>query len=131
MEGPDSRMSNLALVKRIGEHVWRLAVVLLVLGGTTYASYRHGTPKQLPTAALEWRLLFHLERAVVLLTAVGAVLLVGWRAMFGELPIKFGQLEYQAKAAAASSKTTGDAHEKRIGLIEGLLGIGEPPPPAG
>jgi hypothetical protein len=112
----------------IKTHGWRVLLAAAVLGLAVWASDRHGVPKNLPAAALGWRLLFHVERAVVLLTAVGAVLLVGWRALHGEFPVKFGQLEYAAKEAAAKAETASDAQERRIQILEVLTGIAEPTP---
>lgn len=69
-------------------HGWRIALTAIVLGLAIFASDRHGVPEHLPAAALNWRLLFHVERGVALLAVVGAVLLVGWRAFRGEFPLQ-------------------------------------------
>lgn len=68
----------------------RVAVVSL----RTSAAART-VPGQLPNVAMGWVLLFHMERAAALLGVIGLVLLIGWRAVQGELPIKLGNLEYE------------------------------------
>jgi hypothetical protein len=103
-----------------------VAVVFLV---AILSSHLHGVPKELPGAALDWRLLFHVERATALLAGVGAVLLVGWRATHGDFPIKFGQLEYAPKEAVTRAEEVAEAQERRLQLVEAVLGIGPAPPP--
>jgi hypothetical protein len=105
-----------------------VGLAAVVFAATVYASVHHGPAKHLPAAALGWRLLFYVERAVVLLTAIGAVLLVGWRALHGEFPVRFGQLEYAAKEAAANSEEATGAQERRLQMVEALLGVADPPP---
>ena len=105
--------------------VLRAAAVLLVFGVAVYASHTHGVPTKLPGAALSWNLLFHIERAAALLGAIGAVLLVGWRATHGDFPVRFGQLEYAQKAAGAAAEVA-EAHERRIRVLEVLNGIRDP-----
>jgi hypothetical protein len=109
-------------------HGWRVLLAAAVLAIAFWASNEHGVPKNLPAPALGWRLLFHVERAVVLLTAIGAVLLVGWRALHGEFPIKFGQLEYAAKETADKTDSLTGVFEQRLQLVEGLIGIADPAP---
>ena len=60
-----------------------------------------GAPPVLPGLALGWGLLFHIERAIALLTAIGGVGLVGWRAINGDYPVKFGNIEYAAARTTA------------------------------
>jgi hypothetical protein len=104
-------------------------VTFAVLAVAIGASFLEGAPKSLPSAALGWGLLFHIERATLVLGGLGAIALVVWRALHGEFPLKFGQLEYAAaKDAAAKSESVGDSQERRIQLIEGLLKIAPPPP---
>jgi hypothetical protein len=92
---------------------------------------KHGVPQdrngadKLPAAALGWTLLFHVERATALLAATGVVLLVGWRATHGEFPVKFGQVEYAQKTAAAAADAT-SAQERRLRVLEVLAGIRDP-----
>jgi hypothetical protein len=76
---------------------FRVLVVVAVFGAFVYVSEQAGVPTKLPGAALGWSLLFHLERAAAVLATTGVVFLVGWRAMHGEFPIKFGQVEYAQK----------------------------------
>ena len=103
----------------------RALVVVVVFGGLVYVSEKAGVPDNLPGAALGWNLLFHLERAAAVLATAGVVLLVGWRAMHGEFPIKFGQVEYAQKQAAAAAGVT-EAHERRLRVVEVLNGIRDP-----
>lgn len=101
---------------------WRGAVVLGVFAALAYASHEEGVPRKLPGAALDWTLLFHLERAAAILATAGVVLLVGWRAMHGEFPIKFGQVEYAQKQAEAAAALN-EVQERRLRVIEVLNGI--------
>ena len=109
-------------------HGWRVGLAALVLGFGVWISDRTGVPKSLPAAALDWRLLFHLERAAAVLAAIGVVLLVGWRALKGEFPFKFGQFEYAVKDTAAKSEAVAARLEKRIEFLEALNNVGPPPP---
>lgn len=112
------------------KHGWRVLIAGLVFAATVAASYSEGTPTKLPGAALEWAFLFHLERAAAVLAAMGVVALVGWRALLGEFPIKFGQVEYPIKQAATRSEEIAEAHEERIRILESLTGVADPPPGA-
>src|SRR5215213_2804288 len=103
----------------------RALVVILVFAALVYVSERAGVPDRLPGAALGWNLLFHLERAAAVLATAGVVLLVGWRAMHGEFPIKFGQVEYAQKQAEAAAGL-GEAQERRLRVLEVLNGIRDP-----
>lgn len=96
-----------------------------MFSGVVYVSERAGVPDKLPGAALGWNLLFHLERAAAVLGACGVVLLVGWRAMHGEFPIRFGNVEYAQQAAGAAAEATA-AQERRLRVIEVLNGIRDP-----
>ncbi len=60
-----------------------------------------------------------------MLAVLGTVWLIGWRALHGHFPIKFGNIEY-ADELKASTKTV-DAHEERLKLIEDFLELVEPP----
>jgi hypothetical protein len=105
--------------------VLRAIAVLAIFCGTLYGSHRYGVPSKLPGAALNWRLLFHVERAAALLGAIGVVLLIGWRATKGEFPIKFGQVEYAQQAAEAAGEVSA-AQEERLRVLEVLSGIRGP-----
>lgn len=111
----------------VEKHGWRVAIAALILAIAIAGSDHHGVPKTLPSTALGWRLLFHVERALVLLAAIGAVLLVGWRALHGEFPDRFGQLQYPVREAVAKVGDATDAQELRLQIIEGKLGIAPPP----
>lgn len=101
----------------------RVLVLLVVTGVVVYWSVHRGAPKKLPGAALSWPVLFYVERASALLAGVGVVLLVGWRALHGQFPIKFGNIEYREEARA--SAVTADSHEQRLRLIEDFLGLAD------
>jgi hypothetical protein len=103
----------------------RVLVVLVVFGAFVYVSEDAGVPARLPGAALGWNLLFHLERAAAVLATAGVVFLVGWRALHGEFPIKFGQVEYAQKQAEAAAGVT-EAQERRLRVVEVLTGIRDP-----
>lgn len=105
----------------------------IVFAVAIYLSHRaglpeklNGSPDELPSVALGWRLLFHVVRATALLAAVGVVLLVGWRATKGEFPIKFGQVEYAAREAAGEAALAAASQERRIRILEVLQGIRDP-----
>ena len=76
-------------------------------------------------ASLGWTFLFHVERAAGLMAAVGIVLLIGWRAMHGEFPIKFGNIEYEKRAADATAGTAA-SQESRLRILEALSGLRDP-----
>jgi hypothetical protein len=103
--------------------ILRGAAVAACFGLAVLASSLHGVPQQLPGVALDWRLLFHVERASALLATSGAILLVAWRGTRGEFPVKFGQLEYAVKDAAAFAAEVDESHEKRLQTLELLSGL--------
>lgn len=99
----------------------RVVTLTLVVGLVIAWSALRGAPSNLPGAALGWAPLFYVERASALLGGLGIILLVGWRALHGQFPIKFGNFEY-AQELQASTETV-DAHERRLRLIEGVLDL--------
>jgi hypothetical protein len=101
----------------------RVLLVVVVLGAAIAVSVASGTPKQLPGAAFDWKWLFHVERASALLGALAVVLLVGWRATHGEFPIKFGNVEYAVKDAAAEARQVSASQERRLRYLEVLAGL--------
>lgn len=96
-----------------------------VFGGAIYLSTQATIPDPLPGAALGWTLLFHIERAGAVLGAVGIVVLIGWRALSKEFPIKFGNVEYAEKAASEAEEAS-ESQERRIQWLEALAGIRDP-----
>jgi hypothetical protein len=111
----------------VASAAWRVALVFAVFGGVVWLSDRHGLPSPLPGAALGWPLLFHILRASAVLGGIGLVTLVGWRALHGEFPVKFGQLEYPAKAVDEHTRAATAAQEKRLQILEGVV-LGVRPP---
>jgi len=109
--------------------VLRVGAVGLAFAALVYVSDRAGVPDELPGAALGWNLLFHLVRAAAVLGTCGIVLLVGWRAMHGEFPIKFGNVEYAVKEAADKAEEATEAQERRIRYLEAVVFDVPPPPP--
>lgn len=69
-------------------------------------------------------LLLHIERAAVALGAIGTVWLVGWRALHGHFPIKFGNVEYANELQASAD--TAHTLEGRLDTIEEYLGLVDP-----
>ena len=86
-------------------------------------SASRGAPSNLPGAALSWQPLFYVERASALLGGLGVVLLVGWRALHGQFPIKFGNIEYEQELQASTE--TADSHEQRLRFIEDFLDLAD------
>lgn len=96
----------------------RAAAILLAFAGLIWASHRSGAPAPLPEIALGWALLFHMERAAAVLAVAGAVLLTGWRASRGELPVRLGQIEYEASETSFEK-----VHESRLRILEVAMGL--------
>jgi hypothetical protein len=117
-------------VNRVGAAAWRILIVAAVFGVVLWLSDRYGVPDKMPGAALGWPLLFHILRASALLAALGVVLLVGWKALHGEFPVKFGQIEYPAKAVDERTQAATEAQEQRLRLLEAVVfGVRPPPQP--
>ena len=105
---------------------WKAILAVVVLAAVAWASKMAGhVPAHLPGAALNWTLLFHVERAAAVLAVIGTVWLVIWRGLHGEFPFKFGNLEYAQKAANASAEATA-SQERRLRALEVLNGIRDP-----
>jgi hypothetical protein len=103
--------------------VGRLVVVFFVCGVVAWSSVQAGAPAKLPDVAMGWMLLFHVERAIVLLAAIGAVVLVSWRATYGDFPVKLGQVEYAVREAARDVEGKNEALEKRLRTLEAVVDI--------
>lgn len=97
-----------------------------VMFGGAAASALHGTPEPLPGASLGWPVLLHFERVAALLGTAGCVLLVGVRATKGRFPSKFGHVEYATRDIDSGTETAAEAQERRLVLIEAMLGIRSP-----
>lgn len=102
--------------------------VALLLAFVVWLSHRSGTPSDLPEVALDWRLLFHFERAATLMGTIGVVLLVGWRTVRGDFPSKVGQLKYRVGQTAADALAITDDLEARIRSLELLSHTAAEPP---
>jgi hypothetical protein len=79
-----------------------------------------GRPASLPGAALGSVWLLHVERAAVALGAAGAVWLVGWRALHGNFPVRFGNIEYGHELTSFTDAVAA-THEQRIERLEGYI----------
>jgi hypothetical protein len=112
--------------ERVAGKVGRATAVLVIFAAAIVGSVASGTPDKLPGAAMGWDVLFHLLRASAALGAIGIVALVGWRATHGEFPIKFGNVEYAVKDAAAEAKQASELQEHRIRVLEVLAGVRRP-----
>lgn len=102
------------------------AAVVAVFAVAVCANSQAAVPEPLPGVALGWTALFHIERAGAILGAIGIVALIGWRALSGEFPIKFGNVEYAAKEAAAEAEEISESQERRIRVLEVLMGTRDP-----
>jgi hypothetical protein len=110
----------------MGKKILKGAILLTVFAAALYTSTQAAVPDPLPGVAMGWTALFHVERAGALLGAIGIVCLIAWRALSGEFPIKFGNIEYENKATAAEAKNVSALQEQRIRLLEVLAGIRDP-----
>jgi hypothetical protein len=88
-----------------------------------YLSTRAAVPDLLPGVALGWGALFHIERAGAMLGAIGVVLLVMWRALSGEFPIRFGNVEYAPKDVTGELEETSRSQEHRLRALEVIAGL--------
>lgn len=116
----------LGWLRQHGREAIRLLAVVVGFAAVVWGSDRHGVPESLPDVALDWTLLFHVERAAALLGAIGIVLLIGWRAANGQFPLKFGQVEYAAEEAAAQAEAVAASQEQRLRTLEVLAGLRDP-----
>jgi hypothetical protein len=96
---------------------------VFVFGLALVGSVACGSPARLPGAALGWTPLLHVERASAALAVMGTVWLVGWHALHGRFPIKFGNIEYANETRASAA--TVDGHEQRLELIEDYLALAD------
>jgi len=113
-------------VKAVGgqTRIVRLVVLVVVSAAVTYWSVEEGRPKALPGAALGWPALFYVERAAALLGSAGVVLLVGWRALHGHFPIKFGNIEYETpQVIGRRSESAAEGLDRRLRFVEVLTGV--------
>ncbi|HEY5815380.1 MAG TPA: hypothetical protein VIS95_03465 [Solirubrobacterales bacterium] len=91
-----------------------------------YLSTQATVPELLPGVALGWEALFHVERAGAMLGAIGLVLLIAWRTLSGEFPIRFGNVEYATRDVPGEAEATSDSHEYRLRLLEVLAELRDP-----
>jgi hypothetical protein len=99
-----------------------VAIALLTGAASIVGSYSAGAPRPDPGIALGWGLLFHLERASLLVGVIALFALVSWRALQGELPIKFGQiLEYAPPEALSLFDRLQNSLDARIASLEDEL----------
>lgn len=110
----------------MSERLGKGTLVAIVFAVAVYASMRAAVPDPLPGVALGWTALFHVERAGAMLGAIGVVALIAWRALSGDFPIKFGNVEYAAKEAAAEAEEISESQERRIRALEVLVGARDP-----
>jgi hypothetical protein len=100
----------------------KAVVVFVVFLAAVYASSRAAVPDPLLGVALGWAVLLHIERGATLFGAIGLVVLVGWRALSGEFPVKLGNVEYAVGRAVAEAEEASASQERRIRLLEVLVG---------
>lgn len=94
-----------------------LAVAVVASSSVGVPHDEHGT-ETLPSVAMDWRLLFHVERASALLGTLGIILLIAWRGARGEWPIKFGNVEYAPKEAITVAADALEKQDRRLRIIE-------------
>jgi len=99
--------------------------VFLLAGVSLAGSFSTAAPRPYPGVALGWGLLYHVERACFLLGVVALFVLIAWRALNAEFPIKFGPLlEYAPKQALLLSDRMQANLEDRIATIEKRMNMG-------
>ena len=92
---------------------------IAVAAASLIASYGAGAPKPYPGVALGWGLIYHVERAGLLLGFVALFVLVVWRALNLEFPIKFGQiLEYAPREVLPYFERMHVNLEERVATLE-------------
>jgi hypothetical protein len=106
----------------VSDQVFRAALVLIVLGVLAGFSREAGHPTHLPGISLGWLVLFYVERSAALLAVIGAVVLVGWRALCGEFPSSLGNVGYAATEAAQTQSSV-DILDTRIKTLEVFANI--------
>ena len=101
----------------------RRLLVLLGFSVALVASIVSGAPHQadLPDVALSWAPLFHVERAAAMVAVLGLTGVILWRAGGGELPIRIGNIEYEAKQTAAETSRALVRQEIRLARLEHVL----------
>lgn len=95
----------------------RVAGAVSALAVALVSSLVIGTPRPLPDIALGSAPLLHVERAAALLAIVGASWVVTWRAIHGELPVRFANVEYESELAIDQEDRITNLHE-RVVLLE-------------
>lgn len=95
-----------------------VAFVALILASSAIGTPHAKHVETLPSIALGSGLLFHVERAAVLLGLVGVVVLVGWRGAHGDWPIKLGNVEYAPKEAVAVTADALTKQDERLRRLE-------------
>jgi hypothetical protein len=98
------------------------SLVVALFAAAIYLSTQAAVPDLLPGVALGWAALFHVERAGTMLGAVGVVLLIAWRALSGEFPIRFGNVEYAKKVTSEAEEATA-SQEYRLRALEVIANL--------
>lgn len=98
------------------------SLVAALFASAICSSTRATVPHLLPGVALGWEALFHVERAGAILGAIGVVLLIAWRALSGEFPIRFGNVEY-AKKVTSEAEEVSASQEYRLQALEVIANL--------
>jgi hypothetical protein len=104
----------------------RASSVAGLLAAVIYMSTQAAVPNLLPGVALGWEALFHVERAGAMLGAIGVVLVVAWRALAGEFPTRFGNVEYAPKDVTDEVEEASASQEHRLRALEEITGLRDP-----
>jgi hypothetical protein len=99
------------------------SLVALLFATAIYLSTQAAVPDVLPGIALGWKALFHVERAGAILGAMGGVLLIAWRALSGEFPTRFGNIEYAPKDVTDEVEEVSASQERRLRALEEITGL--------
>ncbi len=75
-------------------------------------------------------MLFHVERGVAMVAAIGLVALVLWRGVHGDWPTSYGSLlQYAPKEAVKVTAETLEEQDERLVILENTLGLSPPQRP--
>ncbi|MFN8113284.1 MAG: hypothetical protein U0R51_08785 [Solirubrobacterales bacterium] len=100
----------------LGRRLAGIALFVCATGASVIAGEPPGG--ELPDVSLGWPILLYLERAAVAVGILGFTVLIIWRAGRGEFPVRFGNVEYEARSVASQMDEGIEVLELRIEQLE-------------